>query len=237
MAAPTHDFEYASSELDALAGARNYYAAIVQRFAPHLGRRVMEVGAGVGTFAEYLRAAPGVAQLTLVEPATNNLPRLRARFAGDDRVRVVAGYLEDAAVPASQDAIVAVNVLEHVLDDAEFLRVARRTLAPGGALLLFVPALQAIYGTLDEAFEHHRRYDRAGLAGHLEAAGFQIHDLRYANSLGALGWFVAGRVLRRRTLTARDVRLYDRFVFPTLSRLERDVAPPFGQSLVAIAHS
>jgi hypothetical protein len=69
----------------------------------------------------------------------------------------------------------------------------------------------------------------------LIGAGFRVHDLRYSNSLGVVSWYIAGRVLRRTTLTERDVRLYDRLVVPWLSRLERRIDPPFGQSLIAIA--
>ena len=235
MAAST--FQYASGELDALASARNYYTSLMWYFAPHLGPRVMEVGAGVGTFAEYLRAEPRVERLTLVEPAVNNAPALRERFRGDPRVRVVAGYLDDAAAPASQDTVVAVNVLEHVADDHAFLRTARETLAPDGTLLLFVPALQGIYGTLDAAFEHHRRYGRRQLRDALTGAGFRVGELRFSNSLGVLSWFLAGRVLRRTTLSAGDVRLYDRWIVPWLSRIERRVRPPAGQSLIAVAHA
>ena len=135
-----------------MAAAPNYYRWIVGRCEPYLGRRIVEVGAGIGTFAEHLlRAAPG-AELTLIEPADNNFPHLRARFADRPRVRTRQGYLEDGGEAQGADAIVAVNVMEHVHDDAAFLAAARRRLAPGGQLLLFVPALPALYGTLDEAF-------------------------------------------------------------------------------------
>lgn len=228
-------FAYASDELDAMVEARRYYASIMRYFRPHVGRRVMEVGAGVGTFAAHLRAVPAVERLRLVEPAVNNLDPLRDRFRGDAAVEVLPGYLEEHVIPASLDTVVAVNVLEHVEDDVAFLKQAHASLVPGGHLLLFVPALQAIYGSLDRAFEHHRRYDKPMLRQRLHEAGFRIDELRYSNLIGVLGWFVAGRVLRKSSIGVRDVRLYDRLVVPWLSRIERHVAPPLGQSLIAIA--
>lgn len=228
-------FTYASQELDALAGAVNYYRWIVRRFAPYLGPRIVEVGAGIGTFAGHLRAAAPDARLTLVEPAENNVPHLRARFADDARARVVHGYLDDAGEPESADAVVAVNVMEHVRDDAAFLASAHRLLAPGGHALLFVPALPALYGTLDEAFEHERRYTRAALEQRLREAGFKPQRLHYTNLPGVAAWWLSGRVLRRRTVSARDAMLYDRWVIPWVSALERIWTPPLGQSLVAIA--
>lgn len=228
-------FTYSGSELDALEGARNYHRWIARRFAPYLGPRIVEVGAGIGTFAEHLLEAAPRADFTLVEPAGNNYPHLAARFADRPRVRTVQGYADDAGEPGSADSLVAVNVMEHVQDDGGFLRAAHRLLAPGGHALLFVPALPALYGTLDEAFEHVRRYTRGELDGKLRAAGLQPLCVRYTNFPGVVAWWLSGKVLRRRTLTARDARLYDRWVIPWVSALERVWTPPLAQSLIAVA--
>jgi SAM-dependent methyltransferase len=228
-------FRYAGEELDALAGAVNYYRWIVRRFRPYLGERIVEAGAGIGTFAAHLRDAAPDARLTLVEPAANNYPHLAERYAADDRVRTVHGYLEDGGDAASADTIVAVNVLEHVLDDRAFLATARRLLAPAGHLLLFVPALPALYGTLDEAFEHHRRYTRTVLETRIREAGLQPLSLAYTNLPGVAAWWLSGKVLRRRRVTARDARLYDRWMVPWIAAVERIWKPPVGQSLIAVA--
>lgn len=226
-------FHYASSELDAMAEARNYYAWISGRFAPHLGGRIVEVGAGTGTFSSFLRAAAPAAELFLIEPASNNVDALRRRMGGGAHVR--HGYLDERAPEHDASSLVAVNVLEHVPDDAAFLRAAHRVLAPGGRLLLFVPALPALFGTLDEAFEHFRRYTRAGLGRLVRDAGFQVDDLHYVNLPGVLAWWVSGRLLRRRTVTASDARLYDRWAIPLVRAVESRWRPPLGQSLLLIA--
>jgi SAM-dependent methyltransferase len=228
-------FTYSGEELDALAEARNYYGWIVRRFAPYLGRRIVEVGAGIGTFAEHLRVAAPDARLTLVEPAANNWPHLSARFAGRPHVTTHRGYVADAGEPGSADTVVAVNVMEHVRDDGAFLADAHRLLSPGGHALLFVPALPAIYGSLDEAFEHYRRYTKAELTQRLRNAGFTPVSVAYTNLPGVLAWWMSGRVLGRRTVSARDAKLYDRWMIPWISRLERVWTPPVGQSLIAIA--
>jgi SAM-dependent methyltransferase len=234
-AAATSSFSYSGDELDALAEAENYYRSILDAFAPHLGEHVVEVGAGTGTFASYLLRAPAVRRLTLIEPAENNFPVLKGRYAADGRVAVLKGYLDAFAPTLRADALVAVNVLEHVERDVDFLRDARRVLTPAGRLLLFVPATPAIFGTLDRAFEHYRRYTKELLTTRMRAAGFTVHSARYVNLPGVLSWFLAGRVLRKRTITRRDVRLYDRLVTPWVSWLDRRLEPPVGQSLVAVA--
>jgi len=227
-------FTYDSGELDALEGAHNYYRAILARFAPFLSGRVLEVGAGVGTFAARVLALPGVEQLVLVEPASNLAPRLHARFGGDGRVEV-ARHVSEVDRRTAFDCAVMVNVLEHVLEEHAMLVALRNLLRPGGSLLLLAPAYPFLFGSLDEAFGHVRRYTKSGLAESLRAAGFEVSSLRYFNGPGVVSWFVAGRVLRRRTISPGDVKLYDRWVMPWVSAVERKVEPPFGQSLVAVA--
>jgi len=231
----TPAFSYSGSELDALANARNYYSWLVKQFEPHLGATVIEVGSGIGTFAEYILSIPSVRRLIAVEPADNTYPTLRERFARDSRVTTVRSYLNAGLKLPRADSLVAVNVMEHIEDDAEFAATAFASVKPGGALLLLVPALPAIFGSLDAKFEHFRRYTRKSLREKLEPGGWVIERLDYANLPGVLAWYVAGRVLRKSTITPRETMLYDRWVIPWAFRLEALIAPPLGQSLVVIA--
>jgi SAM-dependent methyltransferase len=228
-------FAYMSTELYALAEAKNYYRWVISQFAPFIGRRVIEVGAGIGTFARSLLTHTSVSELILVEPSDNLFPLLQRRFAGESHVKIVHGYFHHLAVPATANSIVAVNVLEHIAEDQAFLDDAHDALTPGGTLLLLVPALPWIYGSLDQAFGHYRRYTKSSLARQLHVAGFGIIRLSYLNLPGIAGWLLTGRVLRRTTLKSRYVRLYDRWVIPWLSRLEGRWEPPCGQSLLVIA--
>lgn len=230
-------FSYSGTELQALTGAKNYYRWILTYFAPYLGKRVVEVGAGIGTLSEFLLQSPDVLKLVLVEPGDNLFPLLQQRFARNARIQLVHGYLEDLSGTTHDavDSVVLVNVLEHIAADEVSLQAAYQLLVPEGALLLFVPALPQLYGTLDEAFGHFRRYTKPLLAHKLQQAGFSRVSLRYMNFPGVITWFLAGKVLRRRTLRPQDVRLYDQWGVPWLSRLEKHWEPPIGQSLIAIA--
>lgn len=196
---------------------------------------MLEVGAGVGTFANYLLNETPASEITLLEPANNNYPVLKARFSEIPRVRIIHGYLQALVGEVEFDSLVAVNVLEHVEDDATFLSAAHAVLRPKGTLLLFVPALPRIFGSLDRAFEHHRRYTKRSLAPLLKRTGFQVVDLRYTNLPGVLAWFISGRILHRKTIRYGEVQFYDRWIIPWLMRLEQYSSPPLGQSLIAIA--
>jgi SAM-dependent methyltransferase len=228
-------FQYSGQELDALAEARNYYAWVLRQFEPYVGPRMIEVGAGIGTFSEFILSVPRVEKLVAIEPAANTLPHLEKRFASNPRVEVRPGYLSDNLAGLHGDALVAVNVMEHVPDDSQFLRDAFTAVRPGGHLLLFVPALPAIFGTLDVAFEHHRRYTRTSLRAVINGAGWKPVRVSYMNLPGIAAWFMAGRVLRKSSIATKDAKTYDRLVVPWLSRLESLVEPPIGSNLVAIA--
>jgi SAM-dependent methyltransferase len=228
-------FSYSGSELDAMSEARNYYKWILRLAGPFIGSKVVEVGAGTGNFAAAMLRQIAVSELMLVEPAGNLFPRLAERFEADGRVKVLQGYLGDCPSLRGVDSVIAINVIEHIHDDAEFLRLAFRALAPGGTVVLFAPALQYLYGSLDHSFEHYRRYSKAQLIRGLTAASFCLEKILYINFIGIFTWLMAGRILRRRTLRPAQVRLYDRWMVPWISKAERLWEPPLGQSLLAIA--
>jgi SAM-dependent methyltransferase len=238
--AAAEGFAYSGTELDAMSGAENYYRWIIRRFAPFTGREILEVGAGVGTFASHLLAAlphgpSGPQLLTLIEPAGNLYPTLESRFKNNPWVTTLQGDLETCADSLRPDTEILVNVLEHVKDDEACLALLHRILQPGGHLLIFVPALPWLYGSLDAAFEHHRRYTRAELERKLRAAGFELREMRFVNLPGVAAWWFSGKILRRKTITPGAVHFYDRWVFRPWSGIEDVCAPPLGQNLLAIA--
>lgn len=228
-------FVYSGTELDAMAEAQNYCRWIWSFFAQYLGKRVVEIGAGTGTFSQFLLGAEHTSHLILFEAAANVFPSLRQRFGDDPRVQLHFGFFDPAALEGSVDSIVLVNVLEHILDDDALLVQIRQSLCPGGCVLLFVPALEWNYGSLDRAFEHYRRYSKPALRKKLEGAGFRVEQARYVNVLGITSWFFAGKVLRQTTLNPAQVRWYDRWIIPWSFKLEQIWEPPVGQSLVAVA--
>jgi predicted TPR repeat methyltransferase len=182
---------------------------------------------------------PLVDSLVAVEPATNLLPTLAQRLVGSDVDLVVAtasDYLKNAPA-ASLDALVMINVLEHIAEHQDTLRGCHRALARGGYLLLFVPALPTLFGSLDRQFGHHRRYRHAELRQDLVASGFSIVRLSYVDLAGVIAWYVAGRILGAASISAGSARAYDRLIVPLMRPIERFVRPPFGKNLMAVARA
>jgi SAM-dependent methyltransferase len=213
-------------DLDAMAGADKYNAWVIQRAAPWLHGRVLDVGAGIGTHAVRLREFAD--ELVALEPD----PELAAMLRGlVPDVTVVEGNAD--AVEGPFDAIVCFNVLEHIAEDESALRRFSELLAPQGALLLLVPAHPALFGKLDDSFGHERRYTKGALRAKLERAGLKAERLRHVNPLGAAGWLVQSRILRREHLPKSGLAAYDGLT-PLLRGLDA-VPLPVGLSLWAVA--
>jgi len=100
------------TELDALTLAHNYYRSILTHLAPYVGKRTVEVGAGIGTFSDILLKYTEASELTLVEPADDLFQVLKNRFPGETRAEVVHTHVEDLPGSLAADSVVLVNVLE-----------------------------------------------------------------------------------------------------------------------------
>ena len=214
----------------------SYNAWLDARFRHYVGARVLEVGSGVGNQTRYFIDRERVIASD-IEP--HYVRELTAKFAHRSNVRVASfkfpltnASIEDLTRERI-DSIVCMNVLEHIEDDKNTLADFARALAPGGHLVLLVPSLPALYGTLDVHLNHFRRYAYAGLRQAVTDAGFVIDEMRYLNRPGVLGWWLNSRVLKRRVLPRGQLAAF-RWIQPLL-KLEEKHPPSFGMSLLVLA--
>ena len=224
-----------AATLERMAAAPRFNRWMFERLRPWVGRRVLEIGAGIGNMSAFLVDEAGVDRLVLTDTEPYYLGRLRERFAGRPQVAVTELRLpgRDPRLAAERlDTVVCLNVLEHIEQDGAALRAMHDLLQPAGRLLLLVPSLRALYGSLDEALGHFRRYVPDELQAKLQVAGFRVRHLEYFNLAGVPGWWLTGRVLRRRLIPAGALRWYEALV--PLFRLERFLPWRIGQSLIAI---
>jgi len=227
---PTNeDFEFAS-----LMAAKNYRAAILNDFRGPLRGNVIEVGAGIGQITAHLLECGDIRNLTSIEPSGDFCSRIRSQFPDLD---LVQGTISDLRTEKDWNAILSINVLEHIEADEAELAIYHGLLKPtNGTLCLFVPARSEIYAPIDRDFGHYRRYALPELKRKLDYAGFKIQELRYYNMVGYFAWWANFCVFKKRAFDIRSVRLFDRMIFPAVHWFERHVsAPPFGQSIIAIA--
>lgn len=215
--------------------AKNYFAWQSRLAARELGQRVVEVGCGVGNFTATLLDREAVIAVDN-DPAC--LLRVRDRFPNRPNLHVFPGDASDDAfldvARFQPDSCVCLNVLEHIEDDEKALRHMASVIAPGGVVVLLVPAFPALYGPIDCNLGHWRRYRRGALARLAETAGLHLRRAHYMNTVGFFGWWMNARLLRRDTQSTGQIEVFDRLLVPLMSRLEAAVPPPFGQSIFAV---
>ncbi|MGI8528583.1 MAG: class I SAM-dependent methyltransferase [Geodermatophilaceae bacterium] len=221
-----------SEVLEDLRSAVNYRSWLVALTDPWLGDDPLEIGSGLGDYAELWARSGRVTTVSEADPG--RLAGLSRRFAdrGDVMVRELAVPITDTA---QHSAVVAVNVVEHIQDDVAALRSFAGLLRPGGRVVLIVPAFQFAMSGFDREIGHFRRYRVASMTGKLTAAGLHPLHVGYLNSLGLLGWLVFVRLLGGRPREGLLLTGYDKLVVPVLRRAERQLRPPFGQSVLAVA--
>lgn len=229
--AETEDFEFA-----ALAEAKNYRRALFEEFREALHGDVIEVGAGIGQMTEQLLTLPEVKRTIGVEPDSCFCAQFRARLP---KVELIEGTVNDLPANTECDAILCINVLEHIREDVAELKSFAKLLRPRrGALCLFVPARPEIYAPIDKDFGHFRRYTYRELRGKFAEAGFKIERLHYFNIVGYFAWWANFCLLKKREFEREKVRAFDRVIFPVVHSVESKILrPPFGQSLLAIARA
>jgi SAM-dependent methyltransferase len=215
--------------------APRYASWQVDAVRPFIGRRICEVGSGIGNIAaNLLELDPEL--LLLTDTDAYYLERLGQAHSSDQRVQVAELTLPIAPVEAfarnQLDTVIAFNVIEHVDDDIASVSALARLVQPGGHVIVLVPALPALFGTLDVALQHRRRYTRAAARQLMTMSGLSLVSLKYFNAVGAVGWFVNSRLRHRSRLSERSVALFDRLV--SMLRHEWLLGPPLGLSLIAV---
>lgn len=201
---------------------------------PYLGSTILEIGAGIGNLTQHLVSTTTRYYATDIDP--DHLASLHSRFANQPNIAIHRCDLEQASdfTPFEQqvDSIVCLNVLEHVGDHYAALGNICRTLRPGGRAIILVPQDQCIYGSLDAALGHHRRYSKRELRAHLQQAGFRVDRLFDFNRISRPAWFLSSRVLKRHTITKHELSLFNLFV-PLWRRIDSFLPWP-GVSLIAV---
>ena len=157
-------------------GRRSVLERVIDELRLPARARILDAGCGSGRNMVDL-AHHGT--VTGVELSGTSVALARARSAGE----VIEGsVLEMPFESASFDFAVSLDVIEHLADDLSALRELRRVVAPGGALLVTVPAYQWLWSGHDEINHHHRRYTRRSLQGVAEQAGWETVRTTYFNS-------------------------------------------------------
>ena len=226
--------QYGSHILTSLEKARRFNRWMSDEVRPHVGARVLEIGAGIGNITVWLLPRDSWMASDINPNYLHYLQNLTAAKPYLEVARVDVERAGDFTALAGRfDTVLCLNVLEHVADPLQALRNMRSALEPGGKLVLYVPHGRGLYSSLDEVLGHRCRYDRAMLARELADAGFALVEQRFFNRAAVPGWWWNGRILKRRSFSRVQLKLFDLAV-PVLRLVDR-LLPWNGLGLVAIA--
>ena len=217
-----------AENLEAMESAHNYQRFLVDsvRREADPRRPVLDFGAGTGLHARALRA-DGL-DVTCVEPHAT----LREQIgrAGIPAVASV-GHCESHTF----GTVYSLNVLEHIEDDAAALREIRGKLAPGGKLVLYVPAFNLLFSEMDRRVGHFRRYRRRALEQLTRSAGFRVLRSEYVDSAGFAASLVYRLARRDGAISPRSIVVYDRLIFPCSRVADRFTRWTFGKNVLLVA--
>lgn len=211
----------------------NYW--VYKKIEPYLGKRVVEIGAGIGSISRYLVSKDR--ELFLTEIDEDKVNYLSDKFGANPYVKIFNSdvcAMDMGLELEGIDNVLCVSVLEHIADDKTALKNMGRILNGGGRLILVVPAHKFLFGTLDKNLGHYRRYSREELNDKLEEAGFAVEYQRYFNFLAAAGWFLEYKIMRRKYMSKIKSQIADKLI-PVIGLIEEYVKFPFGLNLFVVA--
>jgi SAM-dependent methyltransferase len=217
----------------------NYHRWITELCRPYVGERTLEVGAGRGAVTRFL--SEGVTDYVATDTSPECLAALETRFRESSNVTVHELDIRTGQPDGDFDTIVMINVLEHLLDDAGTLTSLSRHLAPGGKLIVYVPALNSTYGAWDDRVGDYRRYSKKQLVHVMCDAGLTVVDSSCANLVAIPAWFAFSRLGSRNKQSGRyatlgrDLQIWDKTAVPMTRWVETRVRPPIGLNVLGVA--
>lgn len=223
--------------LETLSHSHNYNQWIVDNIQTYLKGDVLDIGSGLGDIPRLFQST-AISRITLSDKSEEMLLWLKSHFQQRINYKIIFYDTESTnpdndIKPGSFDTITCINVLEHIRQDERALRNIHTALRPQGCLVLVVPALPWLYGSLDETVGHYRRYNKSHICSLLKQTGFCVEKIHYMNLAGVTTWCFAAKILKQRHFDLRSCQKLDRIV-PLLKKLEKLLPPPLGQSLVVV---
>ncbi len=225
----------AAEILDAFSVAPRFNQWMADTILPFLGRRVLELGAGMGNLTRPLSL--GRDRYVASDVDDGHLARLKAALKHRANVEIHSGDAVQSddfeRFRGSMDSVVCLNVMEHVDDDFACARNMFDVLRANGRAIVLAPQGPGLFGSLDEVLGHRRRYTREGLQNVLERAGLRVESIIGFNRISSPAWYVYGKLLKRSRISRWSLRLFDAFVF-LWRRIDRFLPfPPVSMIVIA----
>ena len=227
--------------LETISKADKFNRWMFDTIYPHCRGKILEIGSGIGNISQFFIEAN--ASISLSDIRENYCTLLKERFSDSptlDEVLLIDLTNPDFEIryheyKKSFDTVFALNVVEHIEDDALALKNCHFLLKDGGTLLILVPAYQSLYCSFDRELGHFRRYTKKTLRKVFELNNFHIKHSRYFNLMGIFGWIFSGKILRKKTIPEGQMGLYNKLV-PVFKIIDKMFLQAFGLSVIIVGN-
>lgn len=228
--------QYIGEELELFSAATNWKNYFSSRLSPYISGTVLEAGAGIGSNTSLL-CKKGLESWTCLEPDIRFVEHMNQRFS-EGRLpvswKVVHGTTATLDSNLRFDSILYIDVLEHIEDDTQEIRLATDLLADNGHLIVLSPAHQFLMSPFDEAVGHFRRYTIRSLETVMSSSGLQKCKIQHLDSVGAIASIANKILLRQSKPTKSQIKFWDGTLIPLSIWLDRITHQLFGKSIISV---
>lgn len=218
--------------LESMSQAVWYNRWTLNKFKKFFKGEILEVGCGIGNFTRYLI---NYGKVWAIDMDPGFIKEAKKITSGVGNIGY--GDLEKGDYFFGNkkfDTVVCINVLEHIKNDIKALKNLFKLIKNNGYLILLVPGHQFLYGGIDRAIGHYRRYQFENLAKLVKEMGLKVILARRLNLIGAIGWWFSAKIMKDSVVNERKLKLFN-VIAPIFLSLEDLINPPFGTSILIVA--
>jgi len=216
--ASVHNDIIGEETLSIISTAGKFNRWMYDEIRPYLRGRILESGSGIGNISGMVLKEKF--ETVLSDYNTSYITHLQKKFAGIPNLKdVVYLNLQDIDFEKKNhslfekfDNIFLLNVIEHLENDAAAVSNCKYMLKQGGRLILLAPAYPFLFCKIDENLGHFRRYTVTSLAAVLEKNQLEIIEKKYFNLAGIAGWFIWGKLLKKKKINAGSMYLFNKII-------------------------
>jgi hypothetical protein len=230
-----NDFKYSGEELDVFGGAHNWKSYWVEKIRPYIGKDVLEVGAGIGATTMALKNVPHDSWFC-VEPDPVLCEKIiQKKSTGEiaSNVKIQTCTALDLVGKKKFDTILYIDVLEHIENDREELKIGLSLLNDGGVIIILSPAHNYLYSPFDKKIGHYRRYNKKELT-EIVPLDMLIKQMQYMDSVGFFASLANKLILKQSDPTKAQVEVWDKAMVPLSKIIDPIIFNLAGKSVLAI---
>jgi 2-polyprenyl-3-methyl-5-hydroxy-6-metoxy-1,4-benzoquinol methylase len=221
--------------LEAISDAARFNAWMFEQVQPFMKGKILEIGSGIGNISKYFIAMKS--DITLSDIRENYCNALQNKFPQQNVLKLDLVHPDFANEYAdllhSFDSTFALNVIEHIEDDALALKNMISLIKPGGSVFILVPAGPYLYNEIDKGLLHFKRYKMKDLLNLFSGSGLFIEKYWHFNALGIPAWFTGGKIMKKKEIEGGQMNTYDKLV-PIARILDKLTLNRIGLSVIAV---